>query len=312
MTIRNVKGHNEMNTIEVSELTKRYGKVTAVDDLSFTVERGSITGFIGPNGAGKTTTLRLMLGLALPDRGTARFDGRTYRELENPSAQVGAVLEPGGFHPARTARSHLRALAHGAGIDERRVDEVLEQVALDDAADRRAGGFSLGMRQRLGLAAALLGRPSILLLDEPANGLDPAGIRWLRELLRSQADDGTTVLVSSHVLAELAQSIDHAVIINRGRLVTSCPIDELHVRSGQAAQVRTGAPDRLLAALAAQGVAAETISPDMVRVSGSTDLVEYLARAAGVPVYEITPSTSNLEDVVLSLIASDASATTRS
>lgn len=301
-----------MNAIEISGLTKRYGKVTAVDDLSFAVERGSITGFIGPNGAGKTTTLRLMLGLARPDRGTARFEGRTYRELENPSTQVGAVLEPGGFHPARTARSHLRALAHGAGIDGARVDDVLEQVGLDGAADRRAGGFSLGMRQRLGLGAALLGRPSILLLDEPANGLDPAGIRWLRELLRSLAEHGTTVLVSSHVLAELAQSIDHAVIINRGRLVTSCPIGELHVRSGQAARVRTAEPDRLLAALAAQGVAAEPISPDTVRVSGSTDLVEYLARAAGVPVYQITPSTSNLEDVVLSLIAADASATTRS
>jgi ABC-2 type transport system ATP-binding protein len=213
--------------LSVTHLTKRYGDVLAVDDLTFALEPGSITGLLGPNGAGKTTTLRLLLGLATPTAGTALVLGRPYRELEAPSRRVGAVLESGDFDPGRSGRNHLRALALAAGIAFERVDEVLALVELDAAADRRVRTYSLGMRQRLGLAGALLGDPGLLILDEPANGLDPAGVHWLRGFLRQFADAGRTVLICSHVLAEVAQTVDAVLILSAGRLVAERRLDEL-------------------------------------------------------------------------------------
>jgi ABC-2 type transport system ATP-binding protein len=216
-----------MATIRIQGLVKRYGPVTAVDGLSFEVRAGTVTGFLGPNGAGKTTTLRMLLGLVAPDSGTATINGYPYRELPEPLHQVGAVLEAASFHPGRTARAHLRIQALAADVDASRIEDVLDLVGLTDAAGRRIGGFSLGMRQRLGLATALLADPEVLILDEPANGLDPEGIRWLRGLLRGFAAEGGTVLVSSHMLAEVAQTIDSVVIIDHGRLVAQGPVTEL-------------------------------------------------------------------------------------
>jgi ABC-2 type transport system ATP-binding protein len=214
-------------TLTATNLTKRYGEVLAVDDLTFALEPGSITGFLGPNGAGKTTTLRLVLGLAEPTAGTALVFGRPYRELADPSRRVGAVLESGDFDPGRSGRNHLRVLALAAEIGFDRVEEVLELVELSIAGDRRVRTYSLGMRQRLGLASALLGDPELLVLDEPANGLDPAGVHWLRGFLRQFAQTGRTVLICSHVLAEVAQTVDSVVILSRGRLVAERRIDDL-------------------------------------------------------------------------------------
>ncbi|MGH3321362.1 MAG: ATP-binding cassette domain-containing protein, partial [Streptosporangiaceae bacterium] len=206
-----------MSAIAVSRLSKSFGTVRAVDDLTFTVEPGTVTGFLGPNGAGKTTTLRMLLGLVAPTAGAATINGRPYAEIARPVEEVGAVLEATSFHPGRTARNHLRVLCTGGRLPETRADEVLKQVGLTEAAGRRVGGFSLGMRQRLGLAVALLGRPHVLILDEPANGLDPQGIHWLRGLLRHLADRGCAVLVSSHVLSEVEHTVDSVVIIAGGR-----------------------------------------------------------------------------------------------
>jgi ABC-2 type transport system ATP-binding protein len=216
-----------MAIIQAHGLTKRFGSVRAVDDLSFSVERGSVTGFLGPNGAGKTTTLRMLLGLVAPDAGTAAIDGRAYADLPEPLHRVGAVLEASSFNPGRTARNHLRIQALAAAVDPGRIDEVLDLVQLTQAGGRRIGGFSLGMRQRLGLATALLADPEILILDEPANGLDPEGVHWLRGLLRGFAAEGGTVLVSSHMLAETAQTVHSVVIIDHGRLVTQAPLASL-------------------------------------------------------------------------------------
>ena len=216
-----------MAVVSAVGLTKRFGDLTAVNDLSFELEAGSVTGFLGPNGAGKTTTLRMLLGLARPTRGQALVFGRPFTELEQPAARVGAVLEASDLHPGRTGRDHLRVLARAAGVPQSRVDEVLALVDLTGAAERRAGGYSLGMRQRLGLAAALLGAPELLVLDEPANGLDPEGVRWLRDSLRAFAMQGGTVLVSSHHLAEVAQTVDRVMIIDRGRLVAESTLEEL-------------------------------------------------------------------------------------
>jgi ABC-2 type transport system ATP-binding protein len=213
--------------LSVSSLTKRYGEILAVDDITFSLEAGTVTGYLGPNGAGKTTTLRLLLGLAEPTAGEALVFGRRYRELAQPISRVGAVLESGDFHPARSGRDHLRALALAAGLPLDRVAEVLELVELSGAAKRRVRTYSLGMRQRLGLAAALLGDPELLILDEPANGLDPAGVRWLRTFLQGFAAQGRTVLVSSHLLAEVAQTVDRVLIIDHGRLLASGRLDEL-------------------------------------------------------------------------------------
>lgn len=215
------------SVVSVRSLTKRYGELTAVDGIDFSLQPGTVTGFLGPNGAGKTTTLRLLLGLAAPTSGEALVFGRRYWELDRPARRVGAVLESNDFHPGRSGRDHLRALALAAEIPVCRVDQVLELVELDAAARRRVKTYSLGMRQRLGLAAALLGDPELLVLDEPANGLDPAGIHWLRTVVRRFAAQGGTVLVASHVLAEVAQTVDQVLIIDHGRLVASARLDEL-------------------------------------------------------------------------------------
>lgn len=215
------------SVVTVERLTKRYGTQTAVDDLTFSLDRGMITGFLGPNGAGKSTTLRLLLGLSEPTMGTALVFGRRYADIDRPTRLVGAVLESNDFHPGRSGRDHLRVLALAAGISFSRVEQVLEVVELSSAARRQVKSYSLGMRQRLGLAAALLGEPELLILDEPINGLDPAGVHWLRVFLRRFAEQGGTVLVSSHVLAEVAQTVDQVLIINRGRLVADAAVDEL-------------------------------------------------------------------------------------
>ena len=217
----------EASVVECRALSKRYGDVVAVDGITFALEPGTVTGFLGPNGAGKTTTLRMLLGLAEPTEGEALVFGRRYRELEQPVRHVGAVLESSDYHPSRSGRNHLRALALAAGLPTTRVEEVLELVELRKAADRRVRTYSLGMRQRLGVAAALLGDPDLLVLDEPANGLDPAGVRWLRTFLRGLAAEGRSVLVSSHLLTEVAQTVDHVVIIDHGRLLADGSLAEL-------------------------------------------------------------------------------------
>jgi ABC-2 type transport system ATP-binding protein len=276
--------------------------VLAVDDLSFEVDQGTVVGFLGPNGAGKTTTLRMLLGLVTPTAGTARIDGRPYRELTDPIRQVGAVLEASSFHPGRSARNHLRVVATAAGLPLARADQVLEEVGLAQAARRRVGGFSLGMRQRLGLATALLGDPEVLILDEPANGLDPEGVHWLRGFLRQLADQGRTVLVSSHVLAEVAQTVDQVVIIAAGRLVIQSTLAALTARTDQLVRVRTPQAEALRALLAAQGIQADLGGADqLVAAATTTEVVGKAAAAAGIVIYEMGAERSNLEDVFLQL-----------
>ena len=293
-----------MASIAVQRLTKRFGPLLAVDDLTFEIDSGTVTGFLGPNGAGKTTTLRMLLGLVTPSAGSATIGGVAYRDLAHPVRHVGAVLEASSFHPARRAHDHLRVLAIAAGIPDRRVEEVLARVGLSDAAGRRVGGFSLGMRQRLGLAAALLGDPEVLILDEPANGLDPEGVHWLRVFLRSFADQGRSVLVSSHLLAEVAQTVDNVVIIARGRLVTESPLVDLTDRVTSSVRIRTPQTQALKDLLAAQGVAARISSADHVLATGtSPEAVGTAAAAAGIVLYELTSEHSNLEETFLELTA---------
>jgi ABC-2 type transport system ATP-binding protein len=291
-----------MAAITVEGLTKRFGDLLAVDRLDFGVEQGTVTGFLGPNGAGKTTTLRMLLGLVAPTSGTATIGGRPYRELADPLRHVGAVLEAGGFHPGRTARDHLRVLATAAGLAPGRVDQVLEQVGLAGAAGRRVGGFSLGMRQRLGLAGALLGDPEVLVLDEPANGLDPEGVRWLRGLVRGLAAEGRTVLVSSHLLAEVAQTVDQVVIVDRGRLVAQSSVAALTAGAERTVRVRTPQPERLRDLLVAGGASVTLDGPDGLVVGGATsEQVGRAAAAGGVVLHEMRFDRSNLEDVFLAL-----------
>jgi ABC-2 type transport system ATP-binding protein len=296
-----------MTAISVHGLVKRFGGVLAVDDLSFEVQPGTLTGFVGPNGAGKTTTLRMILGLVRPTAGTALIGGVPYARLDRPARHVGAVLESSGFHPGRTARDHLRVLAGPSAIPTARVDEVLSEVDLDGAARRRVGGFSLGMRQRLGLAGALLGDPGILILDEPTNGLDPAGVHWLRTLLRRRVDRGGTVLVSSHLLAELALAADSVVIITDGRLVTQGPVSAI---TAGAATVRVRSPqaERLRAVLTARGVAATLDGPDQVVASGvDTEVVGRAVAEAGLVVYEMSAQRPALEEAFLALTTDEES-----
>jgi len=288
--------------IEVEHLTKRFRSATAVDDLSFSVPRGRITGFLGPNGAGKTTTLRVLLGLALATSGRASVAGKRYRELEAPLGTVGAVLEASNYHPARTGRNHLRVLAAAAGIANARVDQVLAEVELSDAARRRVGGYSLGMRQRLSVAAALLGEPELLVLDEPANGLDPEGIRWLRNFLRSFADGGGTVFVSSHVLAEVSQLADEVVIIHRGKLVAHQPVVELIAQAAGATRVRSPRAAALLERLRAAGIEAEA-DGERLAVHAPPERVGDLAAEAGIPLHELVADTGSLEEAFLELTA---------
>jgi ABC-2 type transport system ATP-binding protein len=298
-----------MTAISVQGLTKRFGRVAAVDDLSFDVPRGTITGFIGPNGAGKTTTLRMVLGLVRPTGGTALLDGVPYAKLDRPVHHVGAVLEASGFHPGRTARDHLRVLAGRGGIPVSRVDDVLAEVDLVGAAGRRVGGFSLGMKQRLALAGALLGDPGILVLDEPTNGLDPAGVHWLRTFLRGRVNEGRTVLVSSHLLAELALSADSVVVIKGGRLVAQGPVAEIMAVGTAAVRVRTPQADQLHAALTARGVPTELDGPDHIVALGvGTELVGQAVAEAGVVVYEMSAQRPDLEDAFLALTADEENA----
>ena len=287
--------------IEVGGLTKRFGPTLAVDDLSFSVERGTITGFLGPNGAGKSTTLRAILGLVRPDAGSTTVLGQAYRDLDRPAQRVGAVLETTDAHPGRSGRNHLRVLAAAARLPTSRVDEVLALVELEGAARRRVKGYSLGMRQRLGLAAALLGDPEVLVLDEPANGLDPQGIRWLRDLLRSLAGEGRTVLISSHVLAEIAQTVDEVVIIHRGRLIRHATMAEVDAMAAGAARVRSPDAERLASLLRAAGLDARSIGNGMLAVSTSPERVGEIAAANGVVLHELTVERASLEEVFLEL-----------
>jgi ABC-2 type transport system ATP-binding protein len=293
-----------MPNVHIDRLSKRYGDVAAVDDLSFVARAGAVTGFLGPNGAGKTTTLRMLLGLVAPTGGTATIDGLPYAQLADPARRVGAVLESSSFHPGRRARNHLRVLAAEARLPEARVDEVLELVGLGDAGHRRVKGFSLGMRQRLGLAGALLGDPQVLVLDEPANGLDPEGVHWLRGFLRSFADRGGTVIVSSHLLAEVAQTVDDVVIIARGRLVVQAPLADLTRRSHAGVRVRTPQPDALRTVLAARDVAVELVGADAVVALDTTpEAVGLAAAGAGIVIYEMAGEHVDLEDLFLDLTA---------
>jgi ABC-2 type transport system ATP-binding protein len=289
--------------IEVEHLTKRFRRATAVDDLSFSVPGGRITGFLGPNGAGKTTTLRILLGLVLPTSGRASVAGRRYRELDAPLKTVGAVLEASNYHPARSGRNHLRVLATAAGIPHARVDRVLAEVELADAARRRVGGYSLGMRQRLSVAAALLGEPELLVLDEPANGLDPEGIRWLRNFLRSFADGGGTVFVSSHVLAEVSQLADEVVIIHRGKLVAHQTVAELTLRAAGATRVRSPRAEELLARLRDEGIEGNATETGVLAVNAPPERIGDLAAEAGIPLHELVADTGSLEEAFLELTA---------
>ena len=288
--------------IVVRDLAKWYASGPAVDGLSFIVPAGSVTAFLGPNGAGKTTTIRALLGLVHADRGEALVLGRPFSRLENPLRSVGVLLDGAGFHPARTARKHLRAVAAAAGIAPGRADEVLEVVDLGAAADRRVGGFSLGMRQRLGLATALIGDPELLVLDEPANGLDPAGMRWLRDFLTSFAASGRSVLVSSHVLSEVALVADEVVVIHRGRLVEQTSTDRLTTAS--VVVVRSPSAERLRRALVARGAAATLVGEDQLEVpAASVELVGSVAADEHVVLHGLGERTSTLEDVFLDLTA---------
>jgi len=291
-----------MAPVEIRDLSKHFGGVAAVNHLSFEIEPGRVTGFLGPNGAGKSTTLRALLGLVQPSSGSATFGGLRYDELGEPSARVGAVLEDASFHPGRSARNHLRVLAITGNHPPHRVEEVLSAVGLSDAADRRVKGYSMGMRQRLAIAAALLGDPQVLILDEPNNGLDPPGIIWLRGLMREQAANGRTVLISSHVLAEVAQSVDDVVVIADGELRAHGPLEQvLGGDDGPATTVRAQDPVRLTGALERRGHRVER-DGDVLNVSGATP--EEVGKIAGdeqLSVLGLAPRTRSLEEAFIAL-----------
>jgi len=290
--------------IIVEHLTKRYGDHTVVDDLSFTVEPGRVTGFLGPNGSGKSTTMKMMLDLASARSGRATIGGQRYRDLTDPARTVGAMIESDAFHPGRSGRNHLRILADATGIPSRRVDEVLEEVGLTDAARRNAGGYSLGMRQRLGLAAALLGQPPVLILDEPGNGLDPEGIRTLRDRLRAKAAAGGTVFVSSHLLDEVGHLADDVIVINKGRLIAQGSLAEL--QQG-VSLVRTIDADRLATVLDRAGAVTEAHGPDSLIVRDMPiDEIGDRAFAAGVALHELSPRAGSLEELFLSWTATQS------
>jgi ABC-2 type transport system ATP-binding protein len=287
--------------IEVADLTKRFGATLAVDDLSFSVEPGRITGFLGPNGAGKSTTMRAILGLVRPTAGRTAVLGRPYSELEDPVRRVGVLLETFDAHPGRTGRNHLRVLALAGGIPRSRVDEVLALVDMSTAARRRVKGYSLGMRQRLGLAAALLGDPEVLVLDEPANGLDPQGIRWLRDFLRSLATEGRTILVSSHVLSEVAQTVDDVVIIHRGSLVRHAAMAEVEAMAAGATSVRSPDAERLAHLLGEASLEAHVVGDGRLAVNAAPERVGEIAAVHGVVLHELVVERASLEKVFLEL-----------
>ncbi len=289
--------------IEIRNLTKRYGNTLAVDGLSFAVEPGKVTGFLGPNGAGKSTTMRMILGLDRPTAGEALVQGRPFATFAEPLREVGALLDPGSLHPGRTGRSHLRVAARVNGLPERRVEEVIEEVGLGSAARRRTKGYSLGMRQRLGIAAALLGDPRVLLFDEPVNGLDLDGVRWIRSLLRRLADEGRTVLVSSHLLSEMQQTADRLVVIGRGRLIADATTEEILRGLGHGeVRVRTPHAEDLLARLHERGIRAERVDAAEVLVRESTERdVGEIACASAIPLHHLSEAAQSLEDAYLRL-----------
>jgi ABC-2 type transport system ATP-binding protein len=289
--------------IQFDGLSKRFGKVEAVKDLSFSVQFGRVTGFLGPNGAGKSTTLRTLLGLIHPNAGTATFDGVSYEQLPHPSSHVGAVLEEASFHPGRSGRNHLRVLAAAGSHPEARVQQVLEQVGLSDAADRRVKGYSMGMRQRLAIAAALLGDPDVLILDEPANGLDPPGIRWMRELLRFEAGRGRAVLVSSHLLSEVSQSVDDVIVISHGVLRASGTLEQvLGGAEAPVTRVRAREADRLAELLRGQDHAVEAEGDGALLVRGAApEAVGEVAAEHRVALAELVAVSRSLEDVFFEL-----------
>jgi ABC-2 type transport system ATP-binding protein len=291
-----------MSTIGFNKLTKRYGSVLAVDGLTFDVQPGKVTGFLGPNGSGKTSTLRMLLGLAIPTSGTATIGGVPYHQLPDPVRQVGAALDSNTFHPGRSAAQHLRIITTVTGLPRHRVDEVLGLVGLSDVAGRAVGGFSLGMRQRLSLAGALLGDPGVLIFDEPLNGLDPDGIRWLRGMLRMLAAQNRTVLLSSHLLSEVAQTVDEVVVLSRGRLVTHTTLADLTVQTSVVRARTTDAP-RLLNALAAAGLQVRLADASTVEVRSATaDAVGLAAAAAGVTILELSRHDEDLESLFFDLV----------
>jgi ABC-2 type transport system ATP-binding protein len=292
-----------LSAIEINGISKRFGSVQAVSDLSFEVEAGRVTGFLGPNGAGKSTTLRILLGLVHADGGSATFDGRNFEKLPEPSAEVGAVLEDASFHPGRSGRNHLRILAAAGGHPASRVDEVLELVGIADAGDRLVKGYSMGMRQRLAIAAALLGDPEVLILDEPANGLDPPGIRWMRELLRSEAGRGRAVLVSSHLLSEVSQSVDDVVVIAHGKLRTAGSLQQvLGQAEGSVTRVRARDREALGRALEEAGLEYEPDDSGALLVRGvAPDAIGETANEHRVALSELVAVGPSLEDVFFEL-----------
>ncbi|MBD0854693.1 export ABC transporter ATP-binding protein [Corynebacterium striatum] len=297
--------------IEVEGLTKQYKSVRAVDDLTFKVEPGIVTGFLGPNGAGKSTTMRMILGLDSPTAGQARINGKTYRELKNPLREVGALLDAKAVHPNRTAANHVKWMAQSNGIPTKRVEEVLGLVGLSDVAGKKAGGFSLGMGQRLGLAGALLGDPGILILDEPVNGLDPEGIRWVRSLVRALAAEGRTVLISSHLLSEMSLTADHLVVIGRGRLVANqSTYDFVKEHSQSSVIVRSDHLEEFGGALREANVSFRTSTDEEGRDTfiiedQSTDFIGQLAYSTGVPLNELSLKRASLEDAFMQMTGED-------
>ena len=289
--------------IEAQNLTKAYGDKYAVKELSFTVQPGIVTGFLGPNGAGKSTTMRMILGLDRPNDGQVTVNGLPYAEHTAPLREVGAMLEAGSVHAGRSARNHLLAMAASTGIERRRVEEVIGIVGLDEVADRHAGGFSLGMGQRLGIASALLGDPRTLILDEPVNGLDPEGVRWIRTLLRDLADEGRTVFLSSHLMSEMALTADHLIVIGRGQLIRDMPVDEfIASASTNTVHVRSPEEARLREVLLSEGVEVASEGPGEWCVTGMTsDEIGYRAAEAGLPLFELTPVKASLEEAFMSL-----------
>jgi ABC-2 type transport system ATP-binding protein len=293
----------DVAAIEIQGLSKRFGAVQAVSDMTFEVPAGRVTGFLGPNGAGKSTTIRMLLGLVHPDRGTGTFGGKRYEELEHPSGHVGAVLENASFHPGRTGRNHLRVLAAAGRHPDERVSELLEQVGLSAAADRRVKGYSMGMRQRLAIAAALLGDPHVLILDEPTNGLDPPGIRWVRDLLRAEAARGRAVLVSSHLLSEVEQSVDEVVVITKGVMRASGPIGHVLGGGGEpVTRVRAGDSERLAGLLSDRGIAIDGHTGDLLLVRGvAPEAVGEVAAEHRVVLRELGVQTRSLEEAFFEL-----------
>ena len=307
-------GGEEGGVIEGIELTKRYGGKVAVDHFSFVVQPGVVTGFLGPNGAGKSTTFRCVLGLDRPTSGTVSVNGRFYRDIAAPMHEVGALLEARSVHPGRSARSHLRMLAATHGISRKRVDDMLGLVGLEDVADKRVGSFSLGMGQRLGVATALLGDPQVLLLDEPVNGLDPEGIRWIRQLLRDLARQGRTIFVSSHLMSEMAQTAEHVIVIGRGRMIADASMaDVVAMASGARVLVRSPRRDELAQLLTEQGLANMVVDTDGLEVVGTTAAaIGDLAFGHGIVVHELTAHAATLEEAYMQLTSGEVEYAARS